>query len=119
MSWIASNRSDDSPWHLGVKREVRSEKTGRLFSSYFVAACTGKTLGGSYGQTVRDEPGRELCRRCVTINERSAMTTLEPCCEKGCTSCEDAYRACQHICFFLRGSVFFNWSRRLAAAKEA
>jgi len=73
--WISSNARDDALWHMGVEQESRGARTGRLLHTYYVAACTRKTLGGNYGQTesMTVHPGGEKCARC----ERIAMAKGE------------------------------------------
>lgn len=51
--WIASNRTDETIWHLGRKREQRGARTGRLMHTYYVTACSGRQLGGAWGQATQ------------------------------------------------------------------
>jgi hypothetical protein len=65
--FICSNQSDDKPtWHIGVKKELRGDRTGKLLGTYYLTACNGQQLGGAYGYTVRNAvDGRDkLCARC-------------------------------------------------------
>jgi hypothetical protein len=66
--WIASNAASYTIWHLGRRREARGARTGRLLHTYFVTACSGKQLGGCWGQTERDSeqpPSDDVCKRCA------------------------------------------------------
>lgn len=66
--FIASNKSYEwsGLWHIGLKRESRGEVTGKVFSTYYVTKCNGKSLGGAWGQTIADElPAHaSKCPRC-------------------------------------------------------
>ncbi len=67
--FISSNAQDDAPWHVAVKHEARSAKTGKLFSTYYKTRCSSRTLGGSYGYSRAEtlpEHAR-LCARCAAI----------------------------------------------------
>lgn len=66
-TWITSNR-DDSMWHLGVAREARGPVSGRVLSTSYVTRCSGRSLGGAWGQSKnRGRPARDLCPRCVRL----------------------------------------------------
>jgi hypothetical protein len=52
-------------WHLGQRRELLYTRSGLIMKVYYVAKCTGKQLGGCWGQTERDDdPGGVKCSRC-------------------------------------------------------
>lgn len=67
-NWIVSNARESAVWHAAVERESRGAK-GTLFGTYYVAACSGRQLGGAYGQSMRHAmpsgPGVVICRRCL------------------------------------------------------
>jgi hypothetical protein len=57
-------------YHLGVRRELRYERTGLIQKVYYVTRCNGKILGGSWGQTEMDEwPAFRVhrCERCFGL----------------------------------------------------
>lgn len=65
--FVESNRDNTHTYHLGVLRELRGEKTGKVYSTYVVAACSGRQLGGVWGQTVYKTEAPEhgiACRKC-------------------------------------------------------
>lgn len=62
--FISSTTSKN--WHIGVRKELRGERTGKVFSVYYVTKCSGAQLGGAWGQTEKNElpKGAVLCPRC-------------------------------------------------------
>lgn len=67
--YIASNATEDAPWHLAVRHEARSAKTGKLFGVYYKTRCSGRTLGGAYGYTrIESIPEHaRVCTRCAKL----------------------------------------------------
>jgi hypothetical protein len=67
MKWITGH-SAQSYWHRATMRELKGEKTGKVFSSYWVAACSGNRPGGAWGAiTTDEEPTDFLCPRCAKL----------------------------------------------------
>lgn len=66
--WIASNARDGAMWHVARREEVRGERTGKLFAVVYRTRCSGRTLGGAYGQTRRNEAPHDseyVCNVCL------------------------------------------------------
>jgi hypothetical protein len=53
-------------WHLAKREEHIGVKSGLIIAVYYLNACSGKQLGGSFGQTERTvlPEGATLCKRC-------------------------------------------------------
>lgn len=72
--YISSNQSYacSGLWHVGVRHELCGEKTGKIFSIYYVTKCNGRQLGGSWGYKTADElpEGSEKCPRCFKEAQR-------------------------------------------------
>jgi hypothetical protein len=64
--FINSNQSQGS-WHIGRRLDSRGDKSGKLFGVYYVTLCSGRQLGGAWGQSEKDEHSGNVCSRCATI----------------------------------------------------
>lgn len=65
--WISSNASDDALWHVAVRVEARGP-SGKLYGTSWVTRCSGRQLGGPYGETRRKElEGERVCSRCQKL----------------------------------------------------
>lgn len=72
--FIASNAAEGGLWHVGKRAELRGGRTGLLLAVYYVTACSGKRLGGPWGQAERDDrPEGPICPRCARIAARVAL----------------------------------------------
>lgn len=72
--WITSN--PEGYWHVGLRHESRGLRTGKLMSVYYKTACSGRQLGGPWGQTERNElpANAGVCPRCQAIlNKRNII----------------------------------------------
>lgn len=76
VRWIRSRygsgmgaSEEPEKYHLAKLREARGDRTGRLISRYYVAACSGRQLGGPWGyeraEVVPD--GEPVCKRCARL----------------------------------------------------
>lgn len=54
-------------WHLAQRREMRGDKSGTVFSEYFVTACRGNALYDPYAKPtlVEAKPSASVCKRCA------------------------------------------------------
>lgn len=70
--WITGAGQLRSLWHLGRKRELRGEKTGKLIATYYVAACNNRQLGGAWGYArINNIPDNaSICPRCLKLSEK-------------------------------------------------
>ena len=74
-NYIASNTPQefgrDTPWHAAVLRHRIGAVTGKVLRTYYVPACSGRPLGGSWGYTTVEELPRNAtrCRRCFPNKE--------------------------------------------------
>lgn len=68
FKFIASNRLDGAPWHIGRRKFTRYSKSGLISSAYYVTACSGQQLGSAWGQTEMSygdgTSPAHLCERC-------------------------------------------------------
>jgi len=70
MKWISGNSGG---WHLGVEKEHRGAKSGKVYSRYVVTACNGKQLGGAWGHRETESPPPEnICKHCAKILKEKA-----------------------------------------------
>lgn len=67
--YVSGNASDGGIWHKAKRRESRGAVTGKLIKVYWVAACSGRQLGGPWGSTNAQElpASAVLCRRCARL----------------------------------------------------
>ena len=57
--------------HLAEERQLTGARTGRVFSTYYVARCTGHTVGGAWGYTVSETTqDAALCTRCAKLEAK-------------------------------------------------
>jgi len=65
-TWIVGNFG---LWHLAKVRELLGAKTGKVYSSTLVAACSGRQVGGAYGYSAKTERPAEAgcCARCLKL----------------------------------------------------
>ena len=81
--WIHSAWSPDglpTKVHLGIRREKQWGKlVGKFMTSFYVTACSGRKLGGPFGQGEHAEipEGHEVCRRCKAIRDREQDTVRQ------------------------------------------
>lgn len=68
--FIAANGVDDPLWHLGLRRDMRGARTGTLRHVWYVTACSGRQLGGPWGQSTTTEQPTHLCSRCAKLWEK-------------------------------------------------
>jgi len=68
--------SEGGKIHAARVKNIHGDVTGKLIGSYYVAACSGRGLGGAWGSTAFDElPGvtsigaNALCARCFPSGE--------------------------------------------------
>jgi hypothetical protein len=67
-----SSRCADAPWHLGKLRKTYGPRTGLCLSAYYVTACSGRQLGGPWGQHEQtDKPAGDFCSRCEAIRKKT------------------------------------------------
>lgn len=67
--YITSN-ANDGAWHVGVERVIVGPNSGKVLHRYYVTACSGRRLGGPWGQTERasiDKNRDALCPRCARL----------------------------------------------------
>jgi hypothetical protein len=57
---------DKDTWHLGLRKDSLGARSGLILHVSYRTACSGKQLGGAWGQTERLElpEGSSLCPRC-------------------------------------------------------
>lgn len=67
--YITSERPDSTYSHIGDLRELRGVK-GTLFGTYYVTLCSGRKLGGPWGQMETSIPMGTICPRCQAIHDR-------------------------------------------------
>ena len=72
--WIRGHH-ETAVWHLGRMKSVRGLRTGKVLWDYYVTACAGRTLGGTYGNIKQE--GQPLldpcCKACVRIAQRESL----------------------------------------------
>ena len=79
-TWIAAN--SDGKFHLGLKHELRGDKSGKVYSTHYITACSRKQLGGAWGywkSPTDPRTGtstREICSRCFALASKLQETTL-------------------------------------------
>lgn len=58
---------DSDVWHLGLRSEMRGSRSGLLMSVWYRTACSGRKLGGAWGQKEVDvlPAGAYVCPRCA------------------------------------------------------
>lgn len=66
FKYISTNRVDCAPWHIGRRKISRYSRSGLISSVHYVTACSGKQLGGAFGQMEMEygNPPADLCERC-------------------------------------------------------
>lgn len=76
--WITSD--PDGLWHLGKRHERRGSRTNNLHAVYYLTACSGKQLGGPWGQVERTElpSGAGVCARCAAIAAKAPAPAEAP-----------------------------------------
>lgn len=54
-------------WHIATRKESIGPVSGKVLAVYYVTACSGRQLGGPYGQTVSNTAPAtdDLCPRCA------------------------------------------------------
>ena len=59
-------------WHWAKREEHLGAKSGLIMGSYYLTACSGKQLGGAFGQTERKSlpEGATLWARCQTLLDK-------------------------------------------------
>lgn len=79
--FIRSNALETSSWHIGRKRFVFGMKSGLAVRAYYLTLCSGRSLGGPWGQEEVDEqPEGTICPRCQSIAQRLNDPGLSPEC---------------------------------------
>jgi hypothetical protein len=66
--WI---QAFDGPWHVGVKKEMRTP-SGELLHTFVVTACRKQQIGGPWGHRTWRYPDapRPQCKHCAKINAK-------------------------------------------------
>lgn len=65
LRFTRSNNPDAAGlWHIGIRKELRGEKTGKLFATYWPTLCRGKQLGGAWGQDQQEFVSEPICAVC-------------------------------------------------------
>ena len=67
--YITSNQSD-SLWHIGRRCDTIGPKSGLILNVYYSTLCSGRTLGGAWGQTEKREHDGPVCPRCARIETK-------------------------------------------------
>ena len=69
IKYIRSQKDKKGNWHIGKKKESKYGRSGLLANVYYVTSCTGKQLGGPWGQSeITKMPSKdEICPRCLKI----------------------------------------------------
>ena len=69
MIYVISNNEGEN-WHV-AKEKLSIGAKGTVFGKYYVAACSGKQLGGAWGystlDTAKQGQPRHVCQRCRNI----------------------------------------------------
>ena len=66
--YITSNQSGNL-WHIGRRCDTIGPKSGLILNVHYSTLCSGRTLGGAWGQTERREydGSAPFCPRCARI----------------------------------------------------
>ena len=66
--YITSNQSNGY-WHIGRRCDTIGPKSGLILNVHYSTLCSGRTLGGAWGQTERREydGSAPLCPKCANI----------------------------------------------------
>ncbi len=61
--------------HLGLRRDHRGDRSGLILSVGYVAACSGKQIGGPWGYTRWQAYciGSDICTRCARYAGKHAI----------------------------------------------
>jgi hypothetical protein len=72
--FISPNDEGRGKAHLAEQREFRGTRTGRVIDTYYVARCSGRSIGGAWGYAITSyEPqDRLFCRRCERLRQSSS-----------------------------------------------
>lgn len=64
--------ANGTSWHLAKREDHLGAKSGLIMAIYYLTACSGKQLGGSFGQTERKAlpDGANLCKRCQLLLDK-------------------------------------------------
>jgi hypothetical protein len=65
--FIASHKTYGwQTYHIGVRRDLRYAKSGLIQIAYYVTKCSGRQLGGAWGQAETQKLPNDaiLCNRC-------------------------------------------------------
>ena len=73
-TWIAAN-NEGAKFHLGLKHELRGDKSGHVYATHYITACSRKQLGGAWGYwnapiDPRTINGAAICARCFAISAK-------------------------------------------------
>jgi hypothetical protein len=71
--FITSNKSEGL-WHIGKRCDTIGPKSGLILHVHYITLCTGKTLGGPWGQTERKECTESICPRCERIDAKLGLS---------------------------------------------
>jgi hypothetical protein len=60
-------------WHIGKRHDSRGARSGLILRVSYITSCSGKQLGGPWGQTERRElpDGASLCPKCQSIRAKA------------------------------------------------
>ena len=64
--YVTSNQSEGL-WHIGRRRDNVGPNSGLILAAYYPTLCSGRTLGGAYGQTEKREHNGPICPKCARI----------------------------------------------------
>lgn len=64
--YITSNQSNGH-WHIGRRHDSVGPKSGLILAVHYRTLCSGRTLGGAWGQTEQREHDGPICPRCARI----------------------------------------------------
>lgn len=85
--YITSNQSEGL-WHIGRRRDNVGPNSGLILAVYYPTLCSGRTLGGAYGQTEKREHDGPICPKCARIAHQQSLTRA------GASLADDIISAC-------------------------